>query len=164
MRRSAEGQGLKLRSAAITHAHNYAYAAFSANGIDRRSSSAAQLHAGTIKQWCIICGVANILYFLYMMLYLRRHLVKLITFGSLCVGLTLYFQLDTSNQDTYLIAARQPLASKHTKNEAKYFYEAWEMDMQNKLQGDDQDPEKNVRVYGDHEPVIDGPIKGGMSR
>ena len=80
--------------------------------------------------------------------YLRRHLVKLIIFGSLCLGLALYFQLDTGNQDTtYLIAApkRQIQAPKHTRDH--HSDEAWEEDIRNKFQeGDDE----NIHVDRDH--------------
>ena len=95
--------------------------------------------------------------------YLRRHLVKLIIVGSLSLGLVLYFQLDTSNQDTYLVAApkRQSIqfqASKRSEDEVKHSYEAREVDMRNKFQEGNHDPEENVRVHRDHEPWIDGPI------
>ena len=95
--------------------------------------------------------------------YLRRHLVKLIVVGSLSLGLALYFQLDTSNQDTYLVAAPkgqtvQFQAPKHAKDGVKHSYEAWEVDMRNKFQEGDHDPDENVRVHRDREPQIDGPV------
>lgn len=94
---------------------------------------------------------------------LRRHLVKLIIVGSLSLGLALYFQLDTSNQDSNLVAApkRQTVqfqASKHAKDGVKHSYEAWEVDVRNKFQEGDNHPEENVRVHRDHKPQIDGPI------
>jgi hypothetical protein len=78
--------------------------------------------------------------------------VKLIIFGSLCLGLALYFQLDTSDQDTtYLIAApnRQVQASKHTRDH--HSDEAWEGDIRNKFQEDD---DENIHLDRDHEAVV----------
>ena len=90
--------------------------------------------------------------------YLRRHLLKLIIFGSLCLGLTVYLQLDNSDQDTYHVAApkRQIIEfqlSKQTKEGAKHFDEAWEGDMRKKFQEGKRDPVENERVQKNSEAV-----------
>ena len=87
--------------------------------------------------------------------------MKLVIVGSLCVGLVLYFQLDTNINQDHLIAVlqRQSIqfqASKHTKDEVKRSYEAGVVDTRNKIQENDYDPERNIHVHS--QPQIDGQV------
>lgn len=90
--------------------------------------------------------------------------MKLIIIVSLCVGLVLYFQLDSNDQDSHLVAVpqrqtNQLQASKHTKNVAKHFNKAWEAGVTNRFQDGDHDQEKNVLVHRDSEPRMDGHLQ-----
>ena len=72
--------------------------------------------------------------------------MKLVIFVSLCLGLALYFQLDTGSQDTTNLIAAPKRPSKHTRDH--HSDETWEGDIRNKFQEDDDD--ENIRVDRDH--------------